>query len=77
MDYQEPQWTETSGHPRFARKTCNIMGVRNDQGRPKPYMEITQQGVLGYCKYCRAAHLVALEECLAVWGITDDRKQEE
>lgn len=59
------------------RVTCNLIGMRNDLGRDKLFVQITQQGVSSYCKYCRAPHLVALEECLAVWGIVDSRKQEQ
>lgn len=71
---QEPQWRETTSHPRIIRVTCNLVSVQNSRGIDKLFAQITPQGVSCFCMYCRTPHLVLLEHCLKEWGIEDSRK---
>ncbi len=71
-DNKEPQWRETTSYSAHAvpvRVTCNLVSMRNDQGRDKLFAQITPQGVGSYCKYCRAPHLVTPDMCISTWGV--------
>lgn len=47
--------------------TCDVPGPRNNFGKKKLFVRVTQDGLFCWCKTCQQAHFLPRAEVMAAW----------